>query len=86
MRTEKKRRFEPGFGGGLPIIEFTGNRRVLVEGSTGIVRYESEAVSLNTRRMLVTFNGRGLTLRSISPTAVIVDGVILSTEFLSYAT
>jgi sporulation protein YqfC len=87
MKNRKPRSAFPGLSlelsGRMPIIEFTGNRRVLIEGSTGVLRYESEVVSINTRSMTVTFNGRGLTLKSISPTAVIIDGIITDTRFES---
>lgn len=66
----------------LPIVEFTGNRSVTVEGSTGVLQYESEAVRINTRSMVIAFSGRGLTLKCISPSSVIVEGFITNTEFI----
>lgn len=67
----------------LPIIEFTGNRRVMVEGSTGVLQYESEVVRINTNAMVIAFSGRGLTLKCISPTSIIIEGFITNTEFIS---
>ncbi len=66
----------------LPIIEFTGDRSVMVEGSTGVLKYESEVIRINTRSMVISFYGRSLTLKSISPTAVVIEGCITKTEFL----
>ncbi len=65
----------------LPVIEFTGNRQVLVEGSTGVLQYESEVVRINTKTMVVAFYGRDLTLKCISATGVIISGFITKTEF-----
>ncbi len=66
----------------LPIIEFTGNRRVSVEGSTGVLQYESEVVRINTRPLVLCFRGRGLSLKCISPTCIVIEGCIMSTEFM----
>ncbi len=65
-----------------PVLEFTGDEHVLVEGSTGVVRYENELIKLNTRSMAICFYGRGLRLTCISPTAVIIEGCITKTEFV----
>lgn len=67
----------------LPVIEFTGNRRVTVEGSTGVLKYESEIIRINTNSVVLAFNGRGLTLKCISPTSIVIEGFITSTEFIS---
>lgn len=87
MKKSKREKGKPDLSmellGSQPIIEFTGNRRVLVEGSTGVLRYEDEIVSINTRSMVISFHGRGLTLKCISPTAVIIDGFIVETEFIN---
>ncbi|MBQ7505573.1 MAG: YabP/YqfC family sporulation protein [Ruminococcus sp.] len=81
-KTDKSRKIPAELTYNLPIIEFTGDRSVLVEGSTGVLKYESEVVRINTRSMIIAFFGRGLTLKCISPTAVIIDGYITKTEFL----
>jgi sporulation protein YqfC len=67
----------------LPVIEFTGNRQVTVEGSTGVLQYNSEVVRINTNSMVLAFCGRGLTLKCISPTAIVIEGFITSTEFIT---
>ena len=64
----------------LPIIEFTGNRRALVEGSTGVLRYNDEIIKINTRMSPLTFKGRGLSINCISPTCVIIEGFIINVE------
>lgn len=77
---ERKPPFEPFYN--LPVLEFTGDRRVLVEGSTGVLKYESELIRLNTKGMAISFFGRGLRLKCISPTAVIIEGCVTKVEFL----
>ena len=79
---DKSRKIPAELTYNLPIIEFTGDRSVLVEGSSGVLKYESDVVRINTRSMIIAFYGRGLTLKCISPTAVIIDGYITKTEFI----
>lgn len=81
-KSDKSRKIPAELTYNLPIIEFTGDRSVLVEGSTGVLKYESEVVRINTRSMIIAFYGRGMTLKCISPTAVIIDGYIKKTEFI----
>ena len=66
----------------LPVLEFTGNRRVVIEGSTGVLRYGEDVVRINTRSLVIAFSGRGMTIKCISPTCVIVEGFITNTEFI----
>ena len=81
-KSDKNRKIPIELTYNLPIIEFTGDRSVMVEGSMGVLKYESELVRINTRSMVIAFFGRGLTLKCISPTAVIIDGCITKTEFV----
>lgn len=69
--------------GSAPLIEMTGNRLVTIEGSTGILLYESDSVKISTGRMVVSFGGRGLRLRCISGSCVEISGFISKIEFLS---
>lgn len=66
----------------LPVIEFTGNRRAIIEGSTGVLRYGEDNVRIKTRKSILSFSGRGLKIKCISPTCVIVEGFILNFEFI----
>lgn len=69
--------------GGMPVIEMLGNRRITLEGSTGILLYESENIKINTRKMVVSFCGRGLCVRCISSSCVEIEGFVTKIEFLT---
>lgn len=69
--------------GMMPLIEMLGNRQITVEGSTGILLYESENIKINTNKMVVSFCGRGLCVRCISSSCVEVEGFITKIEFLT---
>ena len=68
--------------GGAPLIDMLGNRRVTVEGSTGILLYESENIKINTNKCVLSFFGRGLSLRCISGSCVEIEGFIGKLEFI----
>ena len=64
-----------------PCIELSGNSEAVMEGSRGVLEYTPEAVRVNAVGMTVTFRGRGLDLRCISPSALIIGGFITAVEF-----
>ncbi len=82
MAKEKARipRMEMGFA---PLIDMVGNRQVTVEGSTGILLYESENIKVSAGRIILSFGGRGLRLRCISGSCVEISGFISKIEFLT---
>ena len=69
--------------GTAPLIEMSGNRRVNVEGSTGILLYETSNIKVSTNRMVLSFEGRGLSVRCISGSCVEIEGFITKIEFIS---
>ena len=66
-----------------PYIEFKSNREALVEGCKGILEYAPEIIRINTGNMVVSFTGRGLNIKCLSATGLIVEGYILSLEFIN---
>ena len=69
--------------GAVPLIEMEGNRRVTVEGSAGILLYETGCIKLIAGRMVLSFEGRGLSLRCVSGSCVEIEGFITKLEFIS---
>ena len=69
--------------GNAPLIEMLGNRRITIEGSTGILLYESENIKINTSKMVISFYGRGFCVRCISSSCVEIDGFVSKIEFLT---
>lgn len=68
---------------GTPHLEFYGNREAVVEGCRGILEYDEDIVCLNMGKTNIRFMGRGLELRNFTDHSVVIDGFILSVEFLS---
>ena len=64
-----------------PCIELSGNREVLIEGSRGVLEYSPDTIRVNTSDMMLSVFGRGLDLRCISESALIIDGFVTRLEF-----
>lgn len=66
---------------GMPRITVTGCRRVLVENHKGILEYGSEEIHINGGRMVLKLRGRGMELRSLNNTELLITGRISGMEF-----
>lgn len=64
-----------------PIITFTGNRQVQIEGGTGIVEFCESIVKINLGRGTVTFLGKNLDIKILGNTQTVICGEISSLEF-----
>lgn len=67
---------------GAPCMEFSANREVVIEGSRGVLTYAPDCVRINCAGMVLSFTGRELNLRCISPSALILEGFITNVEFI----
>ncbi len=63
-------------------LEISGNREVILEGGRGIVEYNDDSVKVNTGKMIVGFGGRGLTIKSMTDSSIVIQGFITSIEFI----
>lgn len=62
-------------------IELDGNNTVVLEGSKGVLEYSEECIRISADSYVVSFEGRGLTLKCISPSALTIKGYILNIGF-----
>ena len=53
----------------------------VIEGCDGVLEYNENVVRLSTGKLVIKFMGRGLILKSMTDTGVIVTGYITSIEF-----
>ncbi len=75
-------RFSPmDFLKGKCHIELDGNTTATLEGSKGVLEYSTECIRVSVESFIVSFEGRHLTLKCISPTALTVEGFILNIGF-----
>lgn len=63
-------------------VEITGNKRMVVEGIRGILEYSNAQIRVSIGKMSLQIKGRGLDLKCISPTSIIVEGFISAVEYL----
>ncbi|MBQ9964260.1 MAG: YabP/YqfC family sporulation protein [Clostridia bacterium] len=63
-------------------MELCGNRRAMIEGCRGIVKYDEDVIELRVDNGTVRFTGRELCMTNLNPTCAVVTGRLLSLEFL----
>lgn len=62
-------------------IELDGNNSATLEGSKGVLEYSTDCIRVSVDNFIVSFEGRQLTLKCISPTALTIQGSILNIGF-----
>lgn len=65
-----------------PHFEMVGNRELMVENCKGVIEYTDEQIRFSAGRFLVSLKGRGLYLKSMNDSSLLICGTILSMEFL----
>jgi len=71
-----------GIAAGVPVMELTGNRRLVVEQHRGILSYSTELVEVNTGPLVVRISGAGLQLVAMTETDLRIDGRIDAVELV----
>ena len=72
----------PGAMGNGVRMELNSNREATIDGCKGVLEYDENVVRLNTGQGQVRLTGRGLVIRTLSQNQAVVEGFILSIEFL----
>jgi sporulation protein YqfC len=67
---------------GLPRIEITGCRELIIENHHGILEYGDTEIDINGGKVIVKVRGSGLQLRSMNAAELSMNGTILSVEFV----
>lgn len=63
-------------------MELFGNRRVLIEGCKGIVKYDEDCVQLRIAEGVIRFLGCELSMTSLHPSCAVIIGRMTAIEFL----
>lgn len=64
-------------------FEMNGNREVVIEGCKSILEYDENLVRISVKKMSVSFYGRSLTIKCLTPDSLVVQGFITSIEFVT---
>ncbi len=65
----------------IPLIELSGNSKILVGSCDGILEYEPETVKLRAGKRYVRIHGRSLDLCNLTENTVMIRGTVVSLEF-----
>ncbi len=62
-------------------IEICDNTKATIEGCKGVVEYSETVIRISLGTYTVAFVGRGLNLKCLSPTSLVIEGFFLNIEF-----
>lgn len=65
----------------LPIITFTGNRQIQIDGCLGIIEYEDYVIKTSIKQGYITFNGKNLKIEAFENYQIVFCGEIFTVEF-----
>lgn len=65
-----------------PHIEISGNTSATIDGCRGVLEYSETQIRVSLGQVSMQMKGRGLTLKCISPTSLIINGFITSVEYI----
>ena len=65
---------------GVPRIEITGGRQVLIDNHKGMLEYESERIVVNGGRMRVVIVGKNLCLKAMNSKEMLIGGSVSAVE------
>jgi sporulation protein YqfC len=68
---------------GMSHMELSGNREAVVDGCNGVLEFDENIVRLSAGKFIIRFSGRGLILKELTQSSVVVEGFIISIEFLN---
>lgn len=66
----------------LPKITLLGNMEMCIENYNGLIEFTPEKIALSTSQGAVELSGQGLTIRSILPYEMVVEGRFQTLRFL----
>ncbi len=64
-------------------IELFSNSEIIVDGCKSIIKCSDTLISLNTGKRVVSVSGAGLVIKSFACEQAVIDGEILSLDFVS---
>ena len=67
---------------GSPLIEVTGDHRVLIENHCGVREYSSEKISVNVNYGIISISGEKLTLAQMTQEQLVICGRILDISLI----
>ena len=67
---------------GQPLIEISGQCRVLIEHHCGVVNYTHEMIGVRVKYGSILIGGKNLTLTKMTRQQLIISGIIESVELL----
>lgn len=68
---------------GVPTVKITGTNEIYIENHKGILEYGNEYLRINSSLGIIKITGRNLQIKEISQEEILINGIIISLEFVS---
>lgn len=79
----KKGRIPASMMAGISHMELNGNREAIVESCDGVLEYDDEVVKIRCGKRIIRFCGRELGIKCLTADSLVVEGYIVSIEFIT---
>ena len=66
----------------VPKLTMVGTANLVIENYKGIIEYDNNRIRLNTNNGILKITGERLVIKEITSEDIMVDGVILSLEYI----
>ncbi len=70
-----------GIATGMPRVEISGGRQLLIEQHKGIIEYSPNEISVNSSKGVIRVRGEALELRAMTANQLLVSGLLFGIEF-----
>lgn len=64
-------------------IEMKSNREVVIEGCKSIEEYDENVIVIKVKKMVISFFGRDLEIKCLTPDSLVIEGFVTSVEFMT---
>ena len=63
-------------------VELLDNNKAIIEGSKSILEYNDSCIRLSSGKLIIKFDGIMLSMKAMSSSSSIIEGKILSIEYI----
>lgn len=64
-------------------FEINGNREAMIDGCRELLEYSDTTIKINMGKLIVSFSGRGLSIKCLNENSLVIYGYITNIEFIT---
>jgi YabP family. len=70
-----------GIATGMPRIEISGGRQIMIDQHKGLIEYSPTEISVNSSNGIIRIRGDGMEIRAMTASQLIVSGLLFGVDF-----